>query len=186
VGAVPTGLVRTDLGDAKRQLERAAKQHPRLANLETSLKQFEADAGPTGWIDWLLAMRNMLVHRGRRIVSWNIVRGEHDNIEGFVINLPRSPELTEVDAWVQAGGYVASEFQVSHAAFLDALFESVQTYLNVPRASFIHSGRSGKLILVFSNSQRLSGSSHKGSSSPRCLQDTHLPRRHRCQSQRSA
>jgi hypothetical protein len=98
VGAagLPTELIRTSLHAAKESLE-SQQQNARLARLYDDLLQCEADAGPDGWISWLVAMRNTVVHRARRVVTFNVNRGPGDQVD-FALLLPRSPELTEVEA----------------------------------------------------------------------------------------
>jgi hypothetical protein len=130
IAAIPTGIVRTDLTVARRELKKATANSQILANLDAELERLEIAAGPTGWIHWLLGMRNMLVHRGRRIMSWELLRGDQGAITNFILILPRSPNLTEVEAWVDADGYLAAQFQASHDTFLDALSQSVQMYTN--------------------------------------------------------
>jgi len=67
------------------------------------------DAGPLGWLDWLLSMRNMLVHRGRRLVTYNIrplgggkltiaVQSESDALVAEYL-LPNDPQSTDADVW---------------------------------------------------------------------------------------
>jgi hypothetical protein len=59
-----------------------------------------------------------------------MTRGRGGVVEDFILILPKSPELTEVDAWVRAGGYAATQLHVSHEAFLRSLSTSVHAYLN--------------------------------------------------------
>lgn len=124
VGGIPTGIVRTDLSTTKQELGKIASTSPRLAEFESALRGFEADSGPDGWLGWLIAMRNMLVHRGRRVLSWNI-DVDDGIVKDFVLHLPKSPELSDVEAWINAGGYIAALLHVSHDTFLDQLEESV-------------------------------------------------------------
>jgi len=130
VGAagLPTELIKTSLHAAKENLE-SQQQNARLARLHDDLLQCEADAGPDGWISWLVAMRNTVVHRARRVVTFNVNRGPGDQVD-FALLLPRSPELTEVEAWIYAGGQVASHFEVPAGEFLTKLAASVHQYVD--------------------------------------------------------
>jgi hypothetical protein len=71
VTALPMSILKADFGKARTGLGKtsaaandgAKMQAQFAASLETSI----AAAGPPGWLDWTLDLRNMLVHRGRRI-----------------------------------------------------------------------------------------------------------------------
>lgn len=129
VAGLPTGIVRTDLRNAKDCLRRKQGESSILGQLHEDLQQCEVAAGPPGWLDWLLGMRNTVVHRGRRVASWNVSFGAHNVIDGFSLLLPRSPELTEVQAWVYADGQVASHFQAPADELLSSLSASVHHYI---------------------------------------------------------
>jgi len=70
--------------------------------LLTTLDSTITGAGPIGWDDWTIEMRNMLVHRPRRL--W-IGIAQPTNRQGRVESismdffLPRSPEWTDVEVW---------------------------------------------------------------------------------------
>ncbi len=128
VGGVPTEVVKTNLGIAMGALNKIAIGCPRLAEFENALQGFEADSGPTGWLRWLVEMRNMLVHRGRRVLSWNI-DADDGIVRDFVLHLSMSPELSDVEACVNADGYLAALLHVSHETFLDQLEESIHKYV---------------------------------------------------------
>lgn len=64
------------------------------------------NAGPTGWFDWLLNFRNMLVHRGRRLEIGQFLPREPVLLDGrgrpvlrarVVTHLPLQPERSDVD-----------------------------------------------------------------------------------------
>lgn len=70
----------------------------------------EGAAGPTGWLDWLLSFRNMLVHRARRFVTYNVrtygsgrlaVPGAKAVVADYL--LPRDPKRSDVDVWRAMG-----------------------------------------------------------------------------------
>jgi hypothetical protein len=133
----------------------------RLVALQTLLEQVEADVGPEGWLDWLLGMRNMLIHRGRRIIAVSMTRGRGGVVEDTILILPKSPELTEVDAWVRAVGYAATQLHVSRETFLRSLLTSVHAYLNAQPMRSVRCGASGARIQVCSNNRRLNGEPHR-------------------------
>src|SRR5438105_6959397 len=71
VTALPMSILRADFGKVRAVLGKipgtandgAKKQAQFAARLEAAI----AAAGPPGWLDWTLDLRNMLVHRGRRL-----------------------------------------------------------------------------------------------------------------------
>ena len=81
------------------------------------LQQVEAAAGPAGWRDWLLGMRNTYVHRGRRSVTWS-GNLESNELVDFNLRLPIAPALTEIDGVIQAGGVMAATFTAPPPASL--------------------------------------------------------------------
>jgi hypothetical protein len=128
VAGLPTDIVRTSLHQAKETL--GSQRHvARLSHLHDDLLRCEADAGPEGWIPWLVGMRNTAMHRARRVVTFNLNRGPGGQVDLDLL-LPRSPELTEVEAWIHSGGQVASHFEVPADAFLTQLAASVHGYLD--------------------------------------------------------
>jgi hypothetical protein len=114
---------------ASAALKKSGTSSPKLDNLATIIEGFNSAAGPAGWLDWLLEMRNMLVHRGRRLLAWNITRGRGGIVEEFVLQLPRSPGLTDVEAIVNSGGYIAAQFEMPHDEFLKLILQTVNDYV---------------------------------------------------------
>ena len=129
VAGLPADIVRTSLHQAKESLRGQCSGSNRLSRLYDDLLQCETDAGPEGWISWLVGMRNTVVHRARRVVTFNTNRGPGGHVD-FALFLPRSPELTEVEAWIYAGGHVASQFEVPAGEFLTRLAASVHSYVD--------------------------------------------------------
>jgi len=129
VAGLPTDIVKADLKKAFESSEKASVHSPRLQQLRTNLVEAESAAGPVGWVGWLLAMRNMLVHRGRRTFTCTAARQPDGHIDGFGLVLPRAPELTDVQAWVYAGGQVASSFEAPANLLLARLSESTSKYI---------------------------------------------------------
>jgi len=75
VAALPVEIVRVDLlGDrrgVRKCLQRTAQRpdaHRVHRYLHERLEAAIGAAGPPGWLDWLIRLRNMYVHRGRRLV----------------------------------------------------------------------------------------------------------------------
>lgn len=75
--ALPSSMLRSDLDGARRVLARLEDDHSagrrRQIDVRTRLDALIAASGPDGWLPWLLAFRNMLVHRGRRLVVSQLV-----------------------------------------------------------------------------------------------------------------
>lgn len=82
-------------------------QGSRQAEIRDAAIQAVADLGPEGWLSWAMGMRNMLVHRPRRI--WTTQLGTVRDGKGRLIAvrhllmLPREPELSDVEMF-RAGG----------------------------------------------------------------------------------
>jgi hypothetical protein len=135
IAALPTSLVKADWNSALNVLRKPGSD-PIQEALLADIQQAIIDAGPSGWVQWLLAMRNTDVHRGRRVASFSAVRDARKEVVGFAMQLPRVPELTEVEAWVDAGGYVAAYFEapaddliVNITASVNTLIENVSDLL---------------------------------------------------------
>jgi len=127
VAGLPSSLVKADLGKALKSLDLNSPGNQVLTQLRADLKQAEASAGPPGWREWLLGMRHTDVHRGRRTVVW-VGNADGDGVASFDLRLPIQPELTDVDAIVQAGGISAATFAGPAADMLDELSTTVGTY----------------------------------------------------------
>jgi hypothetical protein len=130
VGGLPLPIVTTDLAKVMEYLNgKNAGQSPRFQQLVRDLSDAESAAGPTGWVTWLLAMRHMLVHRGRLSITCSITTGP-GGIEGLNLTLPKSPELTEIQGWVYAGGRIAGSFESDADAIIRSLMHSTCSYLH--------------------------------------------------------
>jgi hypothetical protein len=73
-------------------------------------------------------MRNTIVHRGRRTVTWSGNIGATE-VADFGLRLPMTPDRTEVDAIILTGGVIAATFQAPAADMLNALSQTVGTYV---------------------------------------------------------
>lgn len=71
VAALPTSVLRADFGRTRRVLRELTDSvdvgRTQQLDFGAVLERAIAGAGPDGWLDWALAFRNMLVHRGRRL-----------------------------------------------------------------------------------------------------------------------
>jgi len=67
VAALPRPILKADFGASQRWLAYHSREHPEWERLAAHLGTVIDQAGPFGWLDWAIDMRNMLVHRGRRL-----------------------------------------------------------------------------------------------------------------------
>lgn len=114
--ALPTSILKADFGVVRSLLKKSVVNRStegERVQAAFSLK-FEGlirSAGPDGWLEWALAFRNMLVHRGRRIELGQFVQrtpvlyggdGKPVLRARRVTHLPRDPERSDVEAFLQA------------------------------------------------------------------------------------
>jgi hypothetical protein len=95
---------------------------------------------PDGWLEWSLEMRNMLVHRPRRLwfITTDLVDpSSGDATKGWSYMLPRSPEWSDVEIWRGASqiqdNFVLQESSVILNGVLlnaSALIETLSTELS--------------------------------------------------------
>jgi hypothetical protein len=113
VTALPMNILKADFGKARAglgKLSGAANDGARMqAHFAASLETSIAAAGPPGWLEWTLDLRNMLVHRGRRIeygqfVPRTPVLYGADALPVLrarrVTNLPRDPGRSDVEVFL--------------------------------------------------------------------------------------
>src|ERR1022692_518284 len=129
VAGLPDNLVHADMNTARKCLAKHSPGNHVLEQLQVDLEQAETAAGPAGWRDWLLGMRNTVVHRGRRTVSWssNLEGGE---VADFSLRLPVAPDLTDVEGIILSGGSIAATFTAPAADLLDELNRPVCTSIS--------------------------------------------------------
>jgi hypothetical protein len=128
VAGLPVDLVKADMKKARDHLRRQASESQALKQLQADLEQAEAAAGPAGWREWLLGMRNTFVHRGRRTNFW--VGDIDDGTAGRLsLRLPLAPGLTDVDAIVQATGLIAATFPVPATDLLGEVSKTVGAFV---------------------------------------------------------
>jgi hypothetical protein len=122
VMALPASILRADYKAVRTLLAKceadACPAEQKAA--ATRLREVIARAGPTGWDDWVLGYRNMLVHRGRRLQLMKLVAtgvALHDP-RGPVIYphepvpvMPSDPERSDVEVFrdVSAKGFLLTE-----------------------------------------------------------------------------
>ena len=115
VCAVPVQIKTTKFGSLRKELIETRTKHvtPTGTTLHTQVwKEIRAtitDCGPTGWLDWLVQYRNMLVHRGLRqelhVLSVGSELLTPDGHPATVVDtayLPNQPILSEVEAYLAA------------------------------------------------------------------------------------
>lgn len=113
VTALPMSILKADFGGARSRLSRisaAAGEGAKMqAQFAARLEANIAAAGPLGWLDWTIDLRNMLVHRGRRLELGQFVP-RSPTLYGAdaipllrarsVAHLPRDPGLSDVDVFL--------------------------------------------------------------------------------------
>jgi hypothetical protein len=129
VTGLPTDLVKADMRAAQESLAKHSPGSQPLERLRASLDGAEGAAGPAGWRDWLLGMRNTVVHRGRRTTTWSANLGPNEVLD-FGLRLPIAPDRTEIDAIILSGGAIAATFQAPAADMLNELNKTVGTYVS--------------------------------------------------------
>jgi hypothetical protein len=110
--AIPTPILKADLNDIKQFFTKIGqgKTDGERAQVQfhANFKEVIATVGPNGWLDWVLAFRNMLVHRGRRLFNGQFVQKEptlygpdgHPLLRARRLTfLPRDPIRSDVEVW---------------------------------------------------------------------------------------
>lgn len=128
VAGLPVDLVKADMKRARDHLKKQAGGSQALKQLEEDLEQAEATAGPSGWREWLLGMRNTFVHRGRRTNFW-IGASDDGTADDLSLRLPLAPSLTDADAIVQAGGIIAATFPAPATNLLGDISKTVDAFV---------------------------------------------------------
>jgi len=101
-------------------------------------------AGPTGWLEWALAFRNMLVHRGRRtevgqfVPRTPFVFGPHNQPvlrASRITHLPRDPGRSDVEVFLEPSkSPILTE---SDHQTLTGLLESTQSFVEALGAELL-------------------------------------------------
>lgn len=129
VAGLSSDLKKADIGTAWTALTKASPNIPRLAKLYADFQQAETDAGPSGWRQWLQDMRNTVVHRGRRTTTWSGESSEA-GLNDFMLRLPSSPDLSDVEGAVYAGGQMAAVFASPGVQMMEHLATCVNAYVS--------------------------------------------------------
>jgi hypothetical protein len=112
VAAIPTPILKADLGNIGRFFAKIGKGttdgERTQVQFHANLNEVVATVGPDGWLDWALAFRNMLVHRGRRLENGQFVPkvpplygpdGQQLLRARRLTYLPRDPIRSDVEVW---------------------------------------------------------------------------------------
>ena len=111
VGAFKLRILTADFRNLLKHLDGQLPSTP-SGHLQSAIKEAITraigQAGPSGWLDWALDFRNMLVHRGRRLSIYAIDRDQgpflydHRNIPvpraRVVMHLPRDPRHSDLQS----------------------------------------------------------------------------------------
>ncbi len=106
VAALPVNILRADFQRTRRALADPSltqTQKDFASNLDGKI----VAAGPTGWLDWTLDYRNMVVHRGRRLELGQRIPGRVYKPDGVpsarrVTQIPRDPARSEVQVFLDS------------------------------------------------------------------------------------
>ncbi len=115
VVALPTRILRADFGVVRSMLRKIAEKSPGegqviQADFGKKLESLIDASGASGWLDWALAFRNMLVHRGRRLEVGQFVPrqpmlygpdGTPVPRVRVITHLPRDPGRSDVEVFLQ-------------------------------------------------------------------------------------
>jgi hypothetical protein len=113
VAALPHNILKADFKQARTVLARindaASAGAKAQADFAARLESAVAAAGPQGWLDWTLDLRNMLVHRGRRIELGQYLPitpvllgpdGKPAPRARRVSHLPRDPGRSDIEVFI--------------------------------------------------------------------------------------
>lgn len=141
--ALQTKILRADFLGTRELLRKIRDAAPRSdgeqkqVEFATRLDALETGAGPQGWVDWLLAFRNMLVHRGRRIEIGQFVPREPSLYDRHgrpilrvrvVTQLPLDPGRSDIEVFLDPA--VTPVLTEDAMQTLDGLVSSVRTLVD--------------------------------------------------------
>jgi hypothetical protein len=112
---LPMDIKRTDLGRARNALGRSPEKLHQ--DFLSELDRAVADAGPQGWLSWMVDLRNMVVHRGRRWHMFELIPAPRlyrsDGTAIFrttsIEHLPSQPDESQVEALLSSSAAVLTE-----------------------------------------------------------------------------
>jgi hypothetical protein len=112
VAALPINIIRADFKMVRSFLQKipngSADGEKQQAAFGKDFTNLLAEAGPQGWLDWMIAYRNMIVHRGRRIELGQYLPkrvvlygpdGQHVPRTDRVTHLPRDPLRSDIEVF---------------------------------------------------------------------------------------
>jgi len=127
VAGLEVAVRKAGWGDLSRHLEPAnLARRPNGADAVRLLDPLgKVDAsGPAGWLAWSLDMRNMLVHRPRRM-TFSVARRERGTGPAdVVLHLPRDPGASEVEVMRDSGGPHGAVLGEDAETTMNAIFAS--------------------------------------------------------------
>ena len=113
VVALPRSILRANFNSVRKQLRSiqdvSTDGGRHQAKFGRTLEDLIGSVGPDGWLDWMLAFRNMLVHRGRRTELGQYVPkqtllygpdGQPVLRAHRVTHLPRDPARSDVEVFL--------------------------------------------------------------------------------------
>lgn len=139
--ALPKSILKADFGQVRGVLKKKAAGKSTdgeivLASFAEEFERLIGTAGPAEWLDWELAFRNMLVHRGRRIdVGQYVPRapallgpGGQPILRVRVVNhLPRDPGRSDVEVFLEPSRTLILTEDADQT--LDGLLRSTKTLI---------------------------------------------------------
>lgn len=147
--AMPVRILTAGYREAAKCASDGNKRDPFQVQHWKKLDEHVSAAGPTGWVDWVLGFRNMLVHRGRRMAFAKVmpaggpivVPGGSDVHPSRAVNvLPADPGRSDVEVMRDASpaGLVLSEdaFETLEGA-LESTLSAVEGSCSVLRAAWV-------------------------------------------------
>ena len=115
VVALPINIIRADFSKVRNFLQKiptaSTEGEKQQAGFGKELNNLLAAAGPEGWLDWMIAYRNMLVHRGRRIEYGQYLpkstviyapNGQRVLRADRVAHLPRDPRRSDIEVFLDS------------------------------------------------------------------------------------
>lgn len=116
---LPTNLRLCGVGSMERALRNIPETaHDLQTKFSMSYESCKNDSGPNDWLNWTNLLRNMLVHRGRRMIYHGLVQRSNPLLDQHgntilrcdaTMHLPTCPDRTDVEAWIQGPESVLSE-----------------------------------------------------------------------------
>lgn len=112
--ALPVSLRRSDIGKAEKALSKVSKPANQGSQLQQDFRDFfenvKKSSGTEDWLEWADQYRNMFVHRGRRITSYQISPRKnplYDSIGRWIpraesnIHLAKYPDRSDIEAFIK-------------------------------------------------------------------------------------